>query len=156
MKLYHGTNHDFHQINLAKSLPYKDFGRGFYLTDLEPQARRMAMRKASAFGGTPVVQQYQFDESRQTDGSLDVLQFEMPTIEWARFIFGNRSRETHFTHQYDIVIGPIADDGVAFLINQYQSGAITIAQFARMLKYRKLSRQYYFGTARAIKLLERI
>ena len=41
MRLYHGTNIDFQEIDIAKSNPYKDFGRGFYLTDLYHQAERM-------------------------------------------------------------------------------------------------------------------
>lgn len=32
MKLYHGTNKDFDRIDLLKSKPNKDFGRGFYLS----------------------------------------------------------------------------------------------------------------------------
>ena len=34
MKLYHGTNVDFDEIDLTKSNKYKDFGQGFYLTDI--------------------------------------------------------------------------------------------------------------------------
>ena len=33
MKLYHGTNIDFSDIDFKKCKPNKDFGRGFYLTD---------------------------------------------------------------------------------------------------------------------------
>ena len=33
MMLYHGTNVEFDKIDLLKSKPNKDFGRGFYLTD---------------------------------------------------------------------------------------------------------------------------
>ena len=32
MILYHGTNQDFGDIDLAKSKPNKDFGQGFYLS----------------------------------------------------------------------------------------------------------------------------
>lgn len=32
MKLYHGSNTDIKQIDIAKSKPNKDFGRGLYLT----------------------------------------------------------------------------------------------------------------------------
>ena len=31
MRLYHGTNKEFLEIDLLKSKPNKDFGRGFYL-----------------------------------------------------------------------------------------------------------------------------
>ncbi len=34
MKLYHVTNIDFKDIDLTKSNMYKDFGQGFYLTDI--------------------------------------------------------------------------------------------------------------------------
>lgn len=38
MTLYHGTNIDFSEIDLAKSFPLKDFGQGFYLTTIREQA----------------------------------------------------------------------------------------------------------------------
>ena len=34
MRLYHGSNIVIDSINLAMCRPYKDFGRGFYLTDI--------------------------------------------------------------------------------------------------------------------------
>lgn len=42
MILYHGTNVDFNKIDISKCLPYKDFGCGFYLTDIQKQAKHMA------------------------------------------------------------------------------------------------------------------
>ena len=42
MKLYHGTNIDFEKIDIAKSKPNKDFGRGFYLSADYKQAQNMA------------------------------------------------------------------------------------------------------------------
>jgi hypothetical protein len=44
MKLYHGTNCSIETIDLAKCRPYKDFGKGFYLTELEQQAKDWALR----------------------------------------------------------------------------------------------------------------
>lgn len=34
MILYHGSNVAIDKIDLAKCRPYKDFGKGFYLTDI--------------------------------------------------------------------------------------------------------------------------
>lgn len=51
MILYHGTNVDFESINLEKSHKYKDFGQGFYLTDIRSQAEQLAAKKAKLFGG---------------------------------------------------------------------------------------------------------
>lgn len=43
MKLYHGTNIDFSRILLSKCKPNKDFGCGFYLTNIRSQAQEMAI-----------------------------------------------------------------------------------------------------------------
>lgn len=42
MRLYHGTNKEFQEIDLLKSKPNKDFGRGFYLSADYNQALNMA------------------------------------------------------------------------------------------------------------------
>ena len=49
MKLYHGTNVEFDQIDLLKSKPNKDFGRGFYLSADYAQAKDMAAAKMEQF-----------------------------------------------------------------------------------------------------------
>lgn len=156
MRLYHGTNVDFDRIDITKSKAYKDFGQGFYLTDIRTQAEEWSKKKAEIFGGEPVLQEYEFDESMLSSSDLNVLVFENLTEEWATFIHKNRSRKACFCHDYDIVVGPIADDGVAYLIGRYDEGTLTIADLVRELEYKKLNRQYFFGTEKAIKLLKRL
>lgn len=96
MILYHGTNIDFDTINLTKSHKYKDFGQGFYLTDIRKQAEELASKRSRLFGGYPVIQEYEFDEKLLEEGELRVLKFDRPSEEWADFIFKNRNRETNF------------------------------------------------------------
>lgn len=157
MKLYHGTNVDFDRIDLAKSNKFKDFGQGFYLTAIEQQALELSRKRCVRDGGTPIVQEYEFDEKTLDDSSMRVLCFDSPTTEWAEFIYKNRNRKTPiYHHDYDIVIGPIADDGVAYLLNRYEEGSYTIEELARELKYKKLNNQYFFGTERSISLLKRM
>ena len=157
MILYHGTNVEFHEIDLAKSNRYKDFGQGFYLTDIRQQAVELSQKRAVRDGGMPIVQEYEFNETLLDDSSLKVLRFEGPTAQWADFIYKNRSRrKPPFHHEYDIVIGPIADDGVAYLLDRYEEGSYTIEELARELKYKHLNSQYFFGTIRAVSLLKRI
>lgn len=62
MKLYHGSNVVIEEIDLAKCKPYKDFGQGFYLTEIKEQAFEMAKRTAKIYGGNPVVNEFEFDE----------------------------------------------------------------------------------------------
>lgn len=157
MRLYHGTNMEFKTIDIRKGNPYKDFGQGFYLTDIYFQAEAMARKKAKIMGGTGIVQTYEFQETLLNSTRLNILVFEKATKEWAEFIYKNRSR--HFPvhhHGYDIVIGPIADDGVAYLLNRYEEGSFTLEELAKELEYKKLNRQFFFGTEPAIQLLKRI
>ena len=73
MKLYHGTNVDFRQIDIAKSKAFKDFGQGFYLTDIRKQAEDWARKKSELLGGNPVLQEYDFDEAVIASKELNVL-----------------------------------------------------------------------------------
>jgi hypothetical protein len=157
MKLYHGTNIDFKEIVLGKCKPNKDFGRGFYLTDIRQQALDMAVRRCDfEKSGSPFVQEYEFDESLLTSGELKVKRFDEVSGEWAEFVFANRKSKGKSVHEYDIVVGPIADDGVVFQLNLYQQHLITLEQLVQGLRYRRLNRQYYFGTSLAISKLKRV
>jgi len=87
---------------------------------------------------------------------LKMRSFDTPSREWAEFIFNNRNRNSHFHHDYDIVYGPIANDGVAYLLGRYEEGSINLDELAKELEYRNLNNQYYFGTQQAIELLKRL
>ena len=155
MILYHGTNTDFQQIRLDMSRVGKDFGFGFYLTIDEQVAARQAERKLLQYGtGAKIVQNYYLDE-KKLDG-LKVLRFDSYTEEWADFILLNRqNKERCSLHDYDVVIGPIANDTVGFQIRRYTEGIITKAQFLQEIMYHQVTMQYFFGTERAINILER-
>lgn len=156
MILYHGTYILFDAIDLDKCRPFKDFGKGFYLTDIEEQAVNMAVKKSKIFNGSPVILKFKFDESLLIDGTLNVKQFSTPDREWAEFIYNNRSRKGCFTHSYDIVTGPIANDGVAYLLDRYEEGTLSLEQLAKELEFTELNNQFYFGTEKALKYLKRL
>lgn len=155
--LYHGSNVFIENIDLTRSHPDKDFGKGYYLTDIRTQAEAMSIRRVRIAGeGEPTLTVYSFDESQLHSPELRVKVFDEPTEEWALFVLFNREASlTGYTHDYDIVIGPIADDGVAFQLDRYTRHMITLATLVEELTYRKLNRQYYFGTERALQTLIR-
>ena len=155
LKLYHGSNVRIERIDLSVGHINKDFGKGFYLTTIKEQAEAMAKRKARLFiDAVPIVTEFVFDDSSLSDKELNVKIFDGVSEEWADFIFENRrASETGFRHNYDIVIGPVADDGVVMQLDRYEMGKITLQQLVDELRYRKLNNQYYFGTERAIKYL---
>ena len=153
MKLYHGSNTKIEKIDLSKCRPYKDFGQGFYLTEIREQAEKMASRTAHIYEGEPVVTEFEFDESALT--KLSVKQFDEPNEEWALFVLANRSKESQQpTHSYDIVIGPVADDDIAQLFRNFNDGYINLAMLVEGLKYKKVSSQYFFHTEAATKYLK--
>ena len=158
LTLYHGSTTDIDRIDLTKSRPNKDFGRGFYLSADRQQAWRMGEFKALTEGGTPVLNSYRFDERVLTSGELRVLTFEGYTREWADFIFLNRNNPYDAPAlDYDIVYGPIANDRVGVQIGKYEAGDITLDQFLQNLKYMKgVTFQYYFGTERALAKLTKL
>ena len=55
MQLYHGSTVNIERIDLLKSRPNKDFGKGFYLSADYQQAWRMGEFKALTEGGEPVM-----------------------------------------------------------------------------------------------------
>ena len=158
MTLYHGSNTTIEEIDLAKSRPNKDFGKGFYLSADKQQAWRMGEFKALTEGGVPVMNTYSFDDSILTSGELKVLAFEDYSREWADFVFLNRNnKSSQPVHDYDIVYGPIANDRVGLQMGKYEAGDITLDQLLENLKYMKgVTFQFFFGTERAISKLTKL
>ena len=159
MILYHGSNIDIDKIDLTKSKPYKDFGKGFYLSADKQQAQRMAEQRTSILlEGKPTLNKYQFDETILNDNSLKVLCFEEYSEDWANFVLKNRDFNIEQPcHNYDIVYGPIADDGVTFQLRRYKTGMISLEQLVNELKYSQgITFQYYFGTELAISKLKKL
>ena len=165
MRLYHGSNIAIDNINLAMCRPYKDFGRGFYLTDIEEQAKKMAIRVAKIYGKKPIVNVYEIADNFKDLDNLKIKNFGIETTEeWAKFVMNNRSRfftDTKNTlcnkdNKYDIVIGPVADDNMALLFRQYENEIIDFQTLLRGMIYKKTSSQYSFHTENSVKLLRKV
>ena len=90
MILYHGSNMVIDEIDLGKSKPNKDFGQGFYLSEMESQAREMAVFKSMQLGGEPVISSFEFDETILNSSLLNIKILNDYSEEWADFVFANR------------------------------------------------------------------
>ena len=154
--LYHGSDTEIEEIDLAQSRINKDFGRGFYLSSDLDQARKFAKYKADnpeSKTGTPVVTKFETEEATFTDGTLRIKRFDGYTLEWAQFIKENRkTRNT----DYDIVIGPIANDDVKTQFARHLLGEITLEELMESLKWKRCTYQYCFISEEAIKRLKAI
>jgi hypothetical protein len=81
---------------------------------------------------------------------------EKACVEWLVFVDANRDRKNVAPiHDYDIIIGPIADDGVVLQLTNFREGIYSPEQAAEQLQDRYLDQQYYFGTERALRFLHK-
>ena len=156
MILYHGTNENIETIDLTKGLRHKDFGKGFYVTPDKATAIRMAKKKARLFGGTATLITYEMDDTVfRSDLKIKIFP-ENACVEWLLFVDANRDRKNETPiHDFDIVIGPIANDGVVLQLTNYREGIYSPEEVASLLQDRYLDQQYYFGTERALSFLHK-
>lgn len=150
--LHHGTVHLFEEIDLNKSHNRRDFGKGFYTTILMEQAKEWAYRlKLRTRAESYYVYQYLFTESPE----LKIKRFHALDKEWLEFIKENRSKGD-VQHQYDIVIGPVADDNTMETVQLYISGILKAEEAVERLRYSKVNNQVSFHTDKALSCLQLI
>ncbi len=147
-KIYHGSLEVVSNPEIRQPNRSLDYGVGFYATTSYAQAenwvrRRMDDNKAPA----GYVSIYELDDDAIKH--LDTLFFEKPNEEWVNFVMKNRT-ERGFTHNHDIVYGPVADDSVYTQFMLYEGGIISMPTLIQELKTFKLVDQYLFHTERAL------
>jgi hypothetical protein len=151
--VYHGSYIAIDEVNLSLCEKGKDFGRGFYVTNLREQAEIWAARIGKGQGIKGVVTEFEFDEYIFTDRDMKVLRFDDYTDEWLDFVVLNRlNKSDEQAHDYDIVEGPVANDRVATRVNMFIDGKISREQFMSDLVYNP-SHQICFCTAQSLQAL---
>ena len=100
---------------------------------------------------------FEFDLESTVAQGLKIKIFESPNEEWARFVMANRDIDVaQPCHDYDIVIGPVADDTIARLLRMFTENFISEQQLVKELTYSDVTSQYFFHTEAAIKMLKKI
>lgn len=154
-KIYHGSIDEVKIPEIREPNRSLDYGSGFYTTTSYEQARKLVERrikeKEVKIGYVNI---YELDDDAVKH--MNSLIFEKPTVEWVNFVMKNRT-ERGFTHDYDIVYGPVADDSVYTQFTLYEGGIISLPTLIQELKTYKLVDQYLFHTEnslQAIKFIE--
>lgn len=142
MIVYHGGYCAIEKPKIRASKNNKDFGCGFYCTELQLQADKWARRF-----GTPVVSVYEY--TQQT--ALDMLTFGTMTDEWLNFIVACRSGKPH---SHAIVEGAMANDQVWNYIADFISGVLTREQFWVLAKFKHPTHQIAFCDQNALDCLK--
>ena len=157
--LYHGSDMSVSEIDLSKSVPKKDFGMGFYTTKSKIQAENFAKIKSVRSKKTfSFVSVFEFTNS----ANLNIKTFDNADIEWLNFVLENRGFAIKKDKtEYDIIVGPVADDAVGLVLNQLIIGTygnpnseIAKETAIRLLDTEKLHNQVLFGTLKSIKCLK--
>ena len=138
MEIYHGSYTPVQMPEIIKGKFTKDFGEGFYCTELKRQAEKWARRY-----DTPVVSIYEYKPLEE----LNILCFDDMTDEWLDFIVACRSGKPH---DYDIVIGAMANDQIYNYVADFMNGILTREQFWIMAKFKYPTHQINFCTQKAL------
>lgn len=142
MIIFHGSNTIVQNPQIIVNGHYKDFGYGFYCTEIEKQAKRWALTKRKKH----IVNKYVY----KPDKSLNICRFTNMSDEWLDFVVNCRSG---IEHDYDIVEGPMADDTIWDYIEDYTAGAISKEAFWVLVKFKYPTHQIAFCTEKAITTL---
>lgn len=142
MTVYHGSYTKIEIPSIIKSKNTKDFGTGFYCTVIREQAERWARRYEKRVVNTYTV--------RWKTG-LQIMEFKEMSEEWLDFIIDCRYGKPH---EYDIVIGAMANDQIYNFVADYMDGILTREQFWVMAKFKYPTHQIAFCTRPALECLE--
>ena len=137
--IYHGSNVVVEKPQILVSGFYKDFGYGFYCTNIEKQAKKWALTKS----GNSVVSYYKYVPLN----GLQILSFPKMTDEWLDFVVACRRG---IKHNYDIIEGPMADDQIWDYVEDFMEGKITREAFWVLAKFKYPTHQIVFCTQKAL------
>lgn len=137
MIVYHGSTESVNKPDVSHSKRYLDFGKGFYLTTFEEQARKWAVRKGMRQGKSAIVNVYEMPNNWE---SYRVLSFEKENEKWLDFVCACRRGEI-LNVDYDIIIGNVADDDVFKTVDLYFRGIWDKDRVLDELRYYKMNDQ---------------
>ena len=123
IKVFHGSIIEVSKPLVALGRPNLDFGRGFYVTDLQEQAERWAKRMGIRRLTSPVLNIYEFDFEAAIS-TYNYIKFDAYDKAWLDFIVGNRKGKMLWKG-YDIIEGGIANDNVIDTVEDYIRGRMS-------------------------------
>ena len=151
MLIFHGSTERVERPEIRLTKRTLDFGYGFYTTTSETQAAQWVRRKlkersaSQGFVNVYELSPLVFQECR-------VLSFAQPTEDWVDFVLANRLQDG-FTHDYDVVWGPVANDRVYAYFALFEGGLLSKQALMAELRTYRLVDQYLFHTDRALRYL---
>ncbi|MCR4950426.1 MAG: DUF3990 domain-containing protein [Solobacterium sp.] len=125
LRLYHTGFQVIEKPDLLAGRKNADFGQGFYLSNNEEFSRRWARQHK---GMTTYLNTYELDPE-----GLRIKRF-VRDAEWFEYIFANRADRPDQLTDYDVIMGPIANDTIYDTWGILTSGWLSSEQALRVLK----------------------
>ncbi len=91
---------------------------------------------------------YKFDIEKAKK-ELNIIEFTSADEKWLDFITTNR-RGKEISEEYDIVMGPVADDNVYLTVKLFETGVLDKEEALKRLKVEKLFDQILVHTKKAL------
>ena len=152
MIVYHGSDTLVDAPRIFEANRPLDFGGGFYVTTSKEQAERWA-RKVAFRNASPdwYINIYEFDLESAIK-SCKVIRFQTADEAWLDFICANRQGK--YSGDYDIVMGPVADDRVYRVVVEYENGDMDKERAIKALRAEVLCNQILFHSDKALRFLK--
>lgn len=96
-----------------------------------------------------------YELNKNSISEINVLWFDEPTEEWVDFVMSNRTL-IDFTHNHDLVYGPVANDRVYAAFALYESDLLDKEGLIKELKTYRLVDQMLFHTDKSLQYLKYI
>ncbi|MBQ7531767.1 MAG: DUF3990 domain-containing protein [Paludibacteraceae bacterium] len=160
MKLYHGSTVAVEAPRIIRSDFGRDFGFGFYTTDIKEQAERWALRRRRTAqrngiaNARAVVSVYEFDLEAARN-SLMFKDYPSASMDGLELVVACRS-DKDFTHPYDVVTGKIANDSVGETVSYVLAGVMRKEDAIERLKFQQINDQLAFCSEHALTFLKYI
>ena len=144
MILYHGSTTIVETPKLLDSQRMLDFGKGFYTTTNQIQAERWAFLKTrrASENSKAVVTKYCLEDGLLDNQIFKVKLFTKADEEWLDFVYENRRGIKGIN--FDIVIGPVANDNLYASLTLFETGLLSKTETILRLKSHILFDQISF------------
>lgn len=142
IRLFHGSFAAVSKPDAGFGRSKLDFGKGFYLTRMEPQAVAWAKFTAGRMPGRePILNTYVFDDDMaRTIAGIRYKVFPAYDLEWLEYVIDCRAGGIG-QNRYDAVEGGVADDRVIDTVEDFEKGIITAQQALGQLSFKAPNHQ---------------
>jgi len=152
MILFHGGTDVVEKPLIRSQSAGRDFGKGFYCTDIRDQAEKWAKRQGRVRKQTAILNIYEFDLNN-AELNLSFKLLRDYSLEWLELVINCR-KNLQYIHGYDIVYGKIANDNVGETVQAVLEELMPLDFALQKIIFMSSNNQYCFCTEKSLTYLK--